>query len=234
MPEVDSESIRFADRHDAGRRLARRLLHWCGRSPAVLALPRGGVPVAFEIARALDAPLDLVLVRKVGVPAQPELAMGAVVDGDDPQTVVNADVVAALEIPDAVFRREAERQLAEIERRRSVYLAGRKPVALAGTTAIVVDDGIATGATAEAALRAVRRRGPRTLILATPVAAPEAVDRLAPHADEIVCLSTPRLFGAIGGFYDDFTQLDDDAVIDLLRRSAPVGGPSPHARSATD
>jgi len=230
---MDDEPVMFRDRADAGRRLAERLLDYRTQDPVVLALPRGGVPVGFEIAEALQAPLDLVLVRKIGVPWQPELAAGAVADGDQPSLAVNRDVLDALGIDDAYMQMEARRQLAEIERRRALYLAGRPPVPLAGKTAIVVDDGIATGATVEAALGAVRRRAPRRVILAVPVAAPDTLARLRALVDEIVCLATPSDFGAIGVFYKRFTQLDDDAVTDLLRRAhaarerpaAPEGSP---------
>jgi putative phosphoribosyl transferase len=211
----------FRDRTDAGRRLAAELVRFKGEDPVVLALPRGGVPVGFEIARALGAPMDLVMVRKIGAPMQPELAVGAVVDGTRPETVVNPDVVDALGIPVSYIEQEGARQLAEIERRRGLYLAGRDRIDVAGRTAIVVDDGIATGATVEAALRATRRAGPRRLVLAAPVAPPDTLQRLRPEVDEIVCLATPRFFGAISVYYDDFRQLSDGDVIDLLRR-APV------------
>jgi putative phosphoribosyl transferase len=218
---MSSSSHLFADRTEAGRRLAERLARFRTELPLVLALPRGGVPVGFEIARALDAPMDLVMVRKIGAPMQPELAVGAVVDGSRPETVVNPDVVDALGIPESYIEQEGARQLAEIERRRGLYLAGRDRIDVAGRTAIVVDDGIATGATVEAALRATRRAGPRRLVLAAPVAPPDTLARLRPEVDEVVCLATPRFFGAISVYYDDFRQLSDGDVIDLLRR-APV------------
>jgi putative phosphoribosyl transferase len=219
---MDDQTGVFLDRRDAGRQLAAHLLDYRSENPVVLALPRGGVPVAFEIASALNAPLDLVLVRKIGVPFQPELAMGAIVDGKDPEIVVNSELVAELAISDACIKKEAKRQLVELERRRATYLAGREPVPIADATTIVVDDGIATGATAEVALRSVRRRKPRRIVLATPVAPPEALDRLKPYADAIVCLATPTSFGAIGMFYQDFTQISDEEVIALLLRSPPV------------
>jgi putative phosphoribosyl transferase len=214
--------MRFEDRSDAGRRLAEALLHLRGRDPVVLALPRGGVPVGFEIARALGAPLDVVLVRKIGAPSQPELAAGAIVDGEEPELVVNEEIVAALGVPQEYLRREAARQLEEIERRRRVYLEGRAPVSVAAKTAIVVDDGIATGATMRAALRAVRRRGPRRLVLAAPVAAPEAIADLRPEVDEVVCLSMPAYLGGIGAAYEDFHQLDDEEVRELLARTSQI------------
>jgi putative phosphoribosyl transferase len=209
----------FADRSEAGRRLAERLLRFKDERPVVLALPRGGVPVGFEVARALDAPLDLVLVRKIGAPFQPELAVGAVVDGGRAETVLNEDLVREFQIPESYIAEESARQLEEIERRRDLYLAGRVRVPVEGHTAIVVDDGIATGATMEAALHATRRANPKRLVLATPVAPPDTIARLRPQADEVVCLATPRLFAAIGAFYEDFRQLSDEEVVDLLRRA---------------
>jgi putative phosphoribosyl transferase len=212
--------VLFADRSDAGRKLAERLMHLAGASPVVLALPRGGVPVGFEIAKALGAPLDLVLVRKIGAPFQPELALGAVVDGSRAETVLNEDLVRELQIPEDYLAAASARQLDEIERRRELYLAGRASVPVEGRTAIVVDDGIATGATMEAALHATRRARPRRLVLAVPVAPPDTLERLRPQVDEVVCLAMPQLFGAIGAFYDDFRQLSDEEVVDLLRRAA--------------
>ncbi len=216
--------VLFRDRSEAGRRLAERLMHLAGASPVVLALPRGGVPVGFEIARALEAPLDLVLVRKIGAPFQPELALGAVVDGGRAETVLNEDLVREFQIPEGYLAQEGARQLEEIERRRELYLAGRARVPLEGRTAIVVDDGIATGATMEAALRATRRADPDRLVLAVPVAPADTLERLRPEVDELVCLATPRLFGAIGAFYDDFRQLTDEQVVDLLRRAGRSEG----------
>jgi putative phosphoribosyl transferase len=220
------KQVLFADRGEAGRRLAERLLGLRDQQPVVLALPRGGVPVGFEIARALDAPLDLVLVRKIGAPFQPELAIGAVVDGSRFETVINQEIVRELQIPDSYLATESARQLEEIERRRAFYLGGRAPTALAGRSAIVVDDGIATGATMEAALHATRRAGPRHLVLATPVAPADTIERLRPQVDEVVCLAEPAPFFAIGAFYQDFTQVSDEAVVDLLQRATrPVKAP---------
>jgi putative phosphoribosyl transferase len=212
----------FADRAEAGRALARRLARRAAEQAVVLALPRGGVPVGFEIARVLRAPLDLVLVRKIGAPFQPELAIGALVDGGRAQAVMNEEILREFEIPDSYVEQERARQLEEIERRRDVYLAGRPHAPVDGRTAIVVDDGIATGATMEAALEAVRRATPKRLVLAVPVAPPDTIERLRPHVDEVVCLATPRLFGAIGAFYTDFRQLDDQQVIDLLEQASSL------------
>jgi putative phosphoribosyl transferase len=214
----------FADRSDAGRRLAKALARFATEQPLVLALPRGGVPVGYEIAQALDAPLDLVLVRKIGAPFQPELAVGAVVDGDQPETVINRDIVDEFQIPESWLKSEAARQLEEIQRRRRLYRAGRPKVEICDRTVIVVDDGIATGATMEAALHAIRRAGPRRLVLAVPMAPPDTIERLRPQVDEIECLIAPRYLGAIGMFYADFRQLSDDDVVDLLRRAAERPG----------
>jgi putative phosphoribosyl transferase len=216
----------FDDRTEAGRLLAGELTRFASERPVVLALPRGGVPIGFEIARALNAPLDVVLVRKIGAPFQPELAVGAVVDGSSPETVLNRDVLEHFQIEDSYVAAAGRQQLEEIERRRHLYLAGRPKVEIAGRSAIVVDDGIATGATMEAALRATRRREPRRLVLATPVAPPETIERLRPEVDEVVCLATPQYFGAIGAFYRDFRQLSDHDVIRLLAEAAAFGGPA--------
>ncbi|MGE5270016.1 MAG: phosphoribosyltransferase, partial [Thiohalocapsa sp.] len=185
------DSIMFRDRADAGVRLAARLAHLKDTDPVVLALPRGGVAIGFEIAKGLTAPLDIVLVRKIGVPWQPELALGAISDGAAPQVFIDEQMARQLSIPEEYLREETARQLAELERRRRLYCADRPPVAVAGRTAIVVDDGIATGATMRVALRAVRMRAPARLVLAAPVAAAQTVASLAPEADETVCVATP-------------------------------------------
>lgn len=211
--------LTFADRSDAGRQLAARLVEKGYADPVVLALPRGGLPVAAEVARALGAPLDLVLVRKIGLPAQPELAVGAVVDGDRPELVVN-EATRGLVDPRRFAELKTE-QLREIERRRRLYLGARPSVPLAGRTAIVVDDGLATGATARAALHALRRQGPAKLVLAVPVAPPDTLGELAGEADEIVCLHAPSGFYAIGQFYADFGQLGDSDVQRILAGFPP-------------
>jgi putative phosphoribosyl transferase len=210
----------FRDRADAGRQLAAKLLHLKERNPVVLALPRGGVPVGLEIAQALEAPLDLVLVRKIGVPWQPELALGAVTDGDDPSVFIDRDLSSELAIPEDYIAEETALQVEELERRKRVYRAGRTPIDIAGRAAIVVDDGIATGATMRVALRATRRRNPSWLVLAAPVAAPDTIDRLRPEADEAVCVETPAGLGSIGFYYRDFHQVSDAEVTDILARAA--------------
>jgi putative phosphoribosyl transferase len=206
----------FHDRAEAGRLLAGKLRHLKDRRPVVLALPRGGVPVGYEIARELKAPFDLVLVRKIGVPWQPELALGAVTDGTQPQTFINRELVTTLKISDAYVKKETARQLAELERRRRLYCGGRAPLDIAGCAAIVVDDGIATGATMRVALEATRRRNPAWLVIAAPVAAADTIAALGPAADEVVCVDIPTGLGAIGPYYEDFHQVNDAEVTAIL------------------
>ena len=217
---------RFLDRQEAGRALARRLSTLTLPAPVVvLALPRGGVPVAAEVAKVLGAPLDLILVRKIGAPWEHELAIAAVVDVAQPEIVVDEQTRAYGGVEMSSIEAQASKEWREIERRRDVYRRGRPPVPLEGATAIVVDDGIATGTTVRAALRAVRRRHPARLILAVPVAPRETVQALQDEVDQIVCLEQPHPFHAIGLHYDDFHQLDDDEVIAAMD-SVP---PGPHA-----
>lgn len=216
----------FKDRIEAGQRLAKALAFYKDKQPVVLALPRGGVPVAAEIADALAAPLDLVLVRKIGVPDQPELAMGAVVDGPAPMVVRNEHVIGLAGVSEYEFDKVRDRETAEIERRRKLYVGERPHPDVAGRTAIVVDDGIATGATTRAALRATRARKPARLVLAVPVAPTDTLTELRSEADEIICLEDYVDFGAIGLFYADFRQVSDTEVIDLLARH-PVKSEKP-------
>jgi predicted phosphoribosyltransferase len=206
----------FQDRADAGRQLARALAAYKGQQPVVLALPRGGVSVAAEVAAALDAPLDVILVRKIGVPFQPELAMGAVVDGDAALVVRNEAVIRHAGIDEAAFQAVCDSELAEIERRRQRYLGGRERIEVAGRSAIVIDDGIATGATMRAALRATRLRKPKKLILAVPVAPTDSLAVMRREADEIVCIEAHADLGAIGYYYSDFRAVSDEVVIALL------------------
>ena len=211
----------FIDRDDAGRQLAKALARYKDSKPIILALPRGGVPVAAKVAEALHAPLDVLLVRKIGVPFQPELAMGAVVDGASPLTVRNEEVISLAGVSEREFSVVRDQQLSEIERRRKMYVGDRPHAELAAQTVIVVDDGIATGSTTRAALEAVRLRKPSKLVLAVPVAPTGTLKKLAREADEIVCLEDYEEFGAIAFFYSDFRQVSDDEVIELLA-SHPV------------
>jgi putative phosphoribosyl transferase len=206
----------LANRRSAGRELGERLQHLRQENPVVLALPRGGVPVGFEIAARLEAPLEIVLVRKIGVPWQPELALGAVVDGADPQVIINEALAADLAIDESYIADETARQLQEIERRRRVYLGDRPPVPLAGRTVIIVDDGIATGSTVRAVLRTVRKAGAGRIVLAVPVAPDDTIERLRAEVDEIVCVSSPSPFIAVGAHYAEFPQLADADVVALL------------------
>ena len=208
----------FIDRTDAGRQLAKALARYKAQRPLVLALPRGGVPVAAEVATVLDAPLDLILVRKIGVPFQPELAMGAVVDGREPVIVRNEDVISLTGLSEQEFNATCDQQLAEIKRRRKLYLGDRPHPQIAGRTVIVVDDGIATGATTRAALQATRMRKPSKLVLAIPVAPTATLKELRGEVDDIVCLEDYEDFGAIGLFYSDFRQVSDTEVIEILAR----------------
>lgn len=211
----------FLDRADAGRRLARALTNYGGQDAVVLALPRGGVSVAAPVASALRAPFDLVLVRKIGVPFHPELAMGAVADsGGAVVTVRNDDVISYAGVTKAQFGAVRDREVAEIERRRTLYLGDRPRPEVKGRIAIVVDDGVATGATTRAALRAVRARQPEKLTLAVPVAPTDTLESLREEADDIVCLEHYRDFGAVGSFYADFGQVEDEEVIATLERFA--------------
>ena len=215
----------FIDRTDAGQRLAKALAGYKGQQPVVLALPRGGVPVAAEVATPLDAPLDLILVRKIGVPFQPELAMGAVVDGGEPVIVRNEEVISLSGVSEQEFNTIRDQQLAEIERRRKLYLGDRPHPPVAGRTVFVVDDGVATGATTRAALQATRLRKPSKLVLAIPVAPTDTLAKLRGEADEVVCLEDYENFGAIGLFYSDFRQVSDTEVIEILARH-PVKSPT--------
>ena len=208
----------FTDRKDAGRKLAAALSGFRNQDCLVLALPRGGVPVAAEVALVLHAPLDILLVRKIGVPTQPELAMGAVIDGGAPVIVRNPEMIRLSGTTERQFESACAEQLREIERRRALYLRGHHPVSPKGRVTIVIDDGIATGATMRAALQATRMRHPKTLVLATPVAAPDTLEMLRGEVDKIVCLESPDDFGAVGRFYADFEQTTDEEVVSTLAR----------------
>lgn len=215
----------FKDRTEAGQRLAEALLAYKDVHPVVLALPRGGVPVAVEVAKALDAPLDLILVRKIGVPRQEELAMGAVVDGDTPITVCNDSVIRAGQISEKQFDAVRNRELAEIERRRQRYLGARARAEIKGRTVIVIDDGVATGATMRAALRALRQRQAKFIVLAVPVGPPDTLAAMHEDADAVLCLEEYPFLGSIGAYYDDFRQISDAEVITALAQ-CPVVPPA--------
>lgn len=220
----------FTDRSDAGRRLAALLGHLRGPGTVVVALPRGGVPVAAEVAAALGAPLDICVIRKLGVPHQPELGMGAI--GEDDVRVLNDQVIRLAGVTPGQLAEVEVRERAELERRARRYRGGRPPADLRGRTVVVVDDGIATGSTARAACRIVRARGAATVVLAVPVAPDDWTDRLAGVADELVCVGTPSPFFAIGEFYGDFSQTGDEEVLRHLAEAraetAPdLAGPAP-------
>lgn len=207
--------MRFHDRRDAGRVLARRLMPYAGRGDVVVAaLPRGGVEVAYEVARALDAPLDVLVVRKLGVPGYEELAFGAIASGD--VRVVNDTLVRALHIEDPVIDRIAHIEGAELTRRERVYRGGRPPLQVGSRTVIVVDDGLATGATMLAAVVALRKAGAEKIIVAVPVASRDACAALSEEVDMCVCLATPASFHGVGAWYDDFSQTSDERVTALL------------------
>jgi putative phosphoribosyl transferase len=207
----------FADRVEAGRRLAERLREMELDQPVVLALPRGGVPVGFEIAKALEAPLDVLLVRKIGAPGHEEFALGAVVEAAEPIVVQNADVPPRF----ATYIRDAAlREAHEIERRRQAYRGGRSLAPVAGRTAIVVDDGIATGATFRAALEAMQQMDAGRVVAAIPLAPEESLPSVEALADDVICLATPEPFYAVGLHYGDFSQTTDEEVVQLLQRAA--------------
>ena len=215
-------SALFRNRQHAGIALARRLAELKLDNPVVLALPRGGVPVAIEVARTLRAPLDLLLVRKIGAPTQPELAVAAIVDGAQYDLVIDEETMLASGATHSYIEAQAQQELREIERRRRLYLGDRAPVAIEGKTAIVVDDGIATGTTVRAALKALRRRKPALLVLAVPVAPRDTLKALRAEIDQVVCLATPGWFGGVGTHYDDFTQVEDDQVVAMLDAASPA------------
>lgn len=206
----------FQNREEAGRRLAERLLRYRDENPLVLALPRGGVPVGAEISHALDAPLDVIIARKLGAPGQPELAIGAVAPGG--VRLVNERVVRWLGIPDDWIEEAAEKELEEVQRRMQRFRGERQAPEIADRSVVLVDDGIATGMTARAAIQAIRAGEPRKLILAVPVCAKETAEKLAEEADELVCLEIPEDLWAIGLWYKDFHQTPDEEVIDLLEK----------------
>jgi putative phosphoribosyl transferase len=218
---------RFRDRFEAGRLLASRLLKYAGRPDVlVLALPRGGVPVAYEVARALHAPLDVFLVRKLGVPGHEELAMGAIASGG--VRVLNEEVVRVLQIPDEEIDAVAAEQERELERRAQAYRDGRPAPDVRGKVAVLIDDGLATGSTMRAAVAALRQQGPARIVVAVPVGAVETCAELQEEADEAICARTPEPFYAVGLWYEDFTQTTDEEVHELLQRAEEEHAPAPH------
>jgi len=222
---VKSNLLPFRDRVAAGRLLAKALEEYRGRNVLVLALPRGGVPVAAEVAEALGAELDLMIVRKLGVPGHSELAMGAIASGGI--RVLNPHVISSLTIKDVAIEGVANREQRELERREHAYRGARSRPVIEGRCVILVDDGIATGATMRAAIEALRRQSPAKIVVAVPVAPPDTVNRLRREADEVICLESPELFMAIGQFYVEFSQLSDEAVREQLAKAwGMTAGPS--------
>ncbi len=211
--------MRFRDRREAGRFLAGRLTAYAGRPDVlVLALPRGGVPVAFEVAQALHAPLDVFLVRKLGLPGRAELAMGAIASGG--VRVLNEELMRSLDIPEGVIERVAAEEERELERRERAYLGDRPVPAVRGRTVLLIDDGLATGSTMRAAVAALRRQGPARLVVAVPVGAPETCAEFQDEADEAICALTPDPFYSVSLWYGDFSPTSDAEVHDLLERAA--------------
>lgn len=209
---------RFADRRDAGRRLVSEVLRFAGEAPIVVALPRGGVPVADEVARALGAPLEILAVRKLGAPHNPEYGIGAI--AEDGTRVFDPGALAALGVDSGALAAIVARESEELRRRVAAYRGDSPPLELGGRTVIVVDDGVATGVTDTAALRSVRRHRPHRLVLAVPVAAPESIARLREEADEVVCLLAPALLYGVGQWYENFSQVSDEEVVAALGTSA--------------
>jgi putative phosphoribosyl transferase len=204
----------FTNRQDAGKKLAAKLLEYQEKQPVILGIPRGGVVVAAEVAKELDAPVDLIIPRKIGAPSNRELAVGAV--APDGTTVFDERALSFLELQETDLEEEIARQNAEIERRTTAYKGNRRPLSLQGKTVILVDDGIATGLTAKAALQSVRKQKPESLVLAVPVASMEAAALLKKDVDEFICLLVPEVFYAVGQFYDDFSQTTDEEVAAAL------------------
>ena len=212
----------FPDRAEAGRQLAEKLEKYAGLDDViVLGLPRGGVPVAYEVAKRLRAPLDVFIVRKLGVPGFEELAAGAIASGG--VRVLNEDVARALPNADEIIESVTAKETAELQRREQSYRDGRPAPELSGKTIILVDDGLATGATMRAAVKALRQRGAATIVVAVPVGPPDTCREFEDEADEVVCASEPEFFQAVGQYYEDFSQTSDDEVRDLLARAAQRG-----------
>lgn len=204
----------FADRADAGKQLATRLAAYAGPETRVLALPRGGVPVGFQVARGLGSPLDVFIVRKLGAPGREELALGAIASGGI--KVLNWETIEALGVTDATVDEIARRESIELERRETTYRGGRPPQDVTGRTVLLVDDGLATGASMYAAVLALRAREPAKIVVAIPVAPQDTVTQLAQYADDVVCIAMPRPFRGVGAWYADFRQVTDEEVTELL------------------
>ncbi|OHV64520.1 phosphoribosyltransferase [Mesorhizobium sp. LCM 4577] len=222
----------FRDRQEAGQKLGASLEALQLKDPIVLALPRGGVPIAAEVAKVLQAPMDLVIVRKVGAPGNPELAVAAIVDGDPPDVVLNREIVEAYALDDGALRVLIAQERPELERRRALYRGKEPPQSVAGKTVIVVDDGAATGTTMKVAIRALKRRSPRKIIVALPVAPPETVDELAQEADLTICLNQPARFRALSYYYGNFPQLSDNDVLDVMAQLRQDRHPAFERRSS--
>lgn len=214
----------FLDRRDAGGKLAKALQAYAGLPLVVFALPRGGLPVALEVAKALHAPLELALVRKIGLPFYPELAMGAVIDGATPAIVRNEEVIACHGISESDFQVSCQRELREIQRRRHLYLGDRLDRDIKGKIVLIIDDGLATGATMRAAIKGLRLRHPAKIVVAVPVASIDVLPVLRREADELICLETPVDFQAVGLHYRDFPQLSDEDVLDALAEADGTSG----------
>ncbi|HWJ50289.1 MAG TPA: phosphoribosyltransferase, partial [Solirubrobacteraceae bacterium] len=225
-PVFVPEEVRFRDRHDAGRRLAALLGNLRDEHPLVVGIPRGGVPVASEVAGALGAPLDVAVVRKIGAPRNPEFAIGALAEGG--VHVLSQRVVRALGLSDVALERLIARVALELEERLRVYRGGREPVELSGRTVILVDDGLATGSSALAAVRSLRKRGAARVILAVPVGAPESLAAMRAEADDVVCVEAPADLWAVGYWYEDFSPTSDEEVAALLAEHADVKQPAIH------
>ncbi|MDQ2692800.1 MAG: phosphoribosyltransferase [Chloroflexota bacterium] len=209
---------RFSDRRDAGRKLSQKLGHYAGRSDVrVLALPRGGVPVALEVSRILNTPMDVFIVRKLGLPGREELAIGAIASGGI--RVLNDDVIRLLNVPEEVIRFVAKRELQELQRREQIYRGNRPPTDVRGKTVILIDDGLATGASMRAAVKGLRAQHPARIVVAVPTAAAEVCEAFRDEVDEIVCAITPEPFQGVGRWYEDFRQITDDEVRSLLEES---------------
>ncbi len=209
----------FRDRQEAGEQLAKALLRLNPANPLVVALPRGGVPVGYEVALVLNAPLDVLAVRKLGAPHQPELAIGAVSDGPEPHVYLNEALVQELNVSQTHIQRQVAAQLERIRQMERIYRTGRSALAVQGKTVIVVDDGLATGSTAQAALRHFNKEKPRGLILAVPVGARDTVEALKKEVDKLVCLSIPDVFWAVGNYYENFQSVSDQEVVMFLEKA---------------